>query len=110
MDIFTEFYTSKQTHRKLKWVHTMGKNTLDMHGVTLGTKSSKKDKPVPNIHICDFVLFIKLSSGERIEKERQGVQDLDCAVYAADFGAFALQREGCRRTNGMDAHRDGEQH
>jgi len=45
MDIFTEFYTSKQTHRKLKWVHTMGKNTLDMHGVTLGTKSSKKDKP-----------------------------------------------------------------
>jgi len=45
MDVFTEFYTSKQTHRKLKWVHTMGKNTMDMHGVTLGSKSSKKDKP-----------------------------------------------------------------
>jgi cullin 1 len=44
MDIFTTFYTSKQTHRKLKWVHTMGKNTLDMHGVTFGSKSSKSSK------------------------------------------------------------------
>jgi len=46
VEVFTEFYTSKQTHRKLKWVHTMGKNTLDMFGVTLGSsKTSKKDKP-----------------------------------------------------------------
>jgi len=46
IETFTEFYTSKQTHRKLKWVHTMGKNNVDMHGVTLGSgKSSKKDKP-----------------------------------------------------------------
>jgi len=46
IEVFTTFYTSKQTHRKLKWVHTMGKNTVEMYGVTLGSgKSSKKDKP-----------------------------------------------------------------
>jgi len=47
IDVFTSFYVSKQTHRKLKWIHTMGKNTVDMYGVQLAVSksSSKKDKP-----------------------------------------------------------------
>jgi len=46
MEVFTQFYQGRQSHRKLKWVHTMGKNTLDMHGVTLGKAvGSKKEKP-----------------------------------------------------------------
>lgn len=45
MEVFTTFYLTKQTHRKLRWVHTMGKNNVEMRGVILkSSKSSKKDK------------------------------------------------------------------
>ena len=44
MDVFTEYYAAKQTHRKLRWVHTMGKNTLEMHGFTIGGAKKAKEK------------------------------------------------------------------
>lgn len=44
MEVFTEYYAAKQTHRKLRWVHTMGKNTLEMHGFTIGGKKAKEKK------------------------------------------------------------------
>merc|ERR1719449_238794 len=44
VEMFTEYYAEKQTHRKLRWVHTMGKNTLEMHGFTIGGKKAKEKK------------------------------------------------------------------
>jgi len=44
MDVFTEYYAAKQTHRKLRWVHTMGKNTVEMHGFTIGGAKKAKEK------------------------------------------------------------------
>merc|ERR1712166_312354 len=44
MEVFTQYYAAKQTHRKLRWVHTMGKNTIEMHGFTIGGNKKAKEK------------------------------------------------------------------
>jgi len=44
MESFSEFYAEKQTHRRLRWVHTMGKNTVEMHGFTIGGAKKAKEK------------------------------------------------------------------
>eukprot|EP00657_Telonema_sp_P-1_P004186 TRINITY_DN19670_c0_g2_i2.p1 TRINITY_DN19670_c0_g2~~TRINITY_DN19670_c0_g2_i2.p1 ORF type:complete len:137 (-),score=63.96 TRINITY_DN19670_c0_g2_i2:10-420(-) len=118
MEVFTEYYAAKQTHRKLRWVHTMGKNTIEMHGFTIGGNKKKKEDgkkaKESKIHLTvstiQAFILLMFNNNERLSLEdiasamgmdpkelRKYLKSLTCLLYTSDAADDLLCVDLCGR-------------